>query len=150
MIPIYTIIWFKILGMYTYSWLSPGSLVFQDYTHQEPGYEASDLCDLSRKASRSGPFTSSVSRHFSLLHITMQTLIFSCFYNYVVSAKFVFGTDVRVVAECPEEYKEFVEEVSAFIGLFDRLPRELPLYKFYENKLFQDFKRSVMVSALTQ
>ena len=67
----------------------------------------------------------------------------------IVSAKFVFGTDVSVVADCPEEYKEFVEAVGTLVGLFDRLATASPMFKLYDNKLSQDFKKAQKVSLLS-
>ena len=67
-------------------------------------------------------------------------------WSFSVSAKFVFGTDINVVTECTEEYQEFVREVGTFIELLARIITELPLFKLYDNKLSQDFKRSVNVS----
>ena len=70
------------------------------------------------------------------------------YYSTVVSAKFVFGTDIKVVSECTEEYEDFVREVGTVIEMFNRVMVELPLYKLYDNKLSQDFKRSLEVSVI--
>ena len=66
--------------------------------------------------------------------------------SIAVSAKFVFGTDIKVVTECSEEYQDFVREFGNLIDMFNRLTVELPLYKLYDNKLSRDFKRIIEVS----
>ena len=50
------------------------------------------------------------------------------------------------MAECSEEYQEFVRESNNLNAIVARVLMELPLYKLYDNKLSQDFKRAVEVS----
>ena len=50
------------------------------------------------------------------------------------------------MTECSEEYQDFVREMSSLIEMFTRVMVELPLYKLYDNKLSQDFKRGLEVS----
>ena len=69
-----------------------------------------------------------------------MTFIFS------VSAKFVFGNDMSVVANPSKEDQEFIDAVSTFIALVWRVLTELPLYKIYNNKLSKDFMESVKVN----
>lgn len=66
--------------------------------------------------------------------------------SIIVSAKFVFGTDISVVTECSQEHMDFIREVNTLINMFVRLSVELPLYKLYDNKLTQEFRRAVDVS----
>ena len=63
-----------------------------------------------------------------------------------VSAKFVFGTDMKVVTECSEEHQDFVRGMSSLTGIFFRVMMELPLYKLYDNKLSREFKSAIDVS----
>ena len=60
--------------------------------------------------------------------------------SIAVSAKFVFGTDIKVVAECSEEYQDFVREMSNFFEMLTRVMVELPLYKLYNNKREEEKK----------
>lgn len=63
----------------------------------------------------------------------------------IVSAKFVYGSDMNVVTKQSEEYKEFVEAIDTLMHIFYRLLVELPLYKLYNNKLARDFIGAVEV-----
>lgn len=41
---------------------------------------------------------------------------------------------------------DFIREVNTLINMFVRLSVELPLYKLYDNKLMQEFRRAVDTS----
>ena len=64
---------------------------------------------------------------------------------FSVSAKFVFGNDLSVVANPSKEDQEFIDAVSTFIALVWQVIAELSLYKIYNNKLSKDFMESVKV-----
>ena len=71
----------------------------------------------------------------------------ACFI-FSVSAKFVFGNDMSMVANPSKEDQEFIDAVSVLIGIFTRLISELPLYKLYDNKLAREFKEATKVKLI--
>ena len=66
---------------------------------------------------------------------------------FLASAKFVYGSDVKLVTDASEEYSEYVKAIDTLMHIFYRLIIELPLYKLYNNKLSRDFIKATKVSS---
>lgn len=82
--------------------------------------------------------------------ILSGSLSFRLFFNLlfqIVSAKFVFDTDLYAFDSPTKATEQFIEGVTLCFDCFGKMLVEPPLYKLYPNKLFRDFRRGIMVSS---
>ncbi len=63
----------------------------------------------------------------------------------IVSSKFTFDSDLRVMENSSLETKEFVDAINFQISTVGRMTTELPLFRLYKNKLSRDFTEAVDV-----
>ena len=57
----------------------------------------------------------------------------------------MFNTDLHALDEPTEVTEQFIEAVQLFFECIGKLIVEPPLYKFYPNKLYRDFNKSLKV-----
>ena len=70
----------------------------------------------------------------------------SMHYIFTVSAFTVFGTNWDTVANPSDEDIQFIEAIHFIFEVFLRIATELPMYKFYDNKLSRELKTAYEVS----
>lgn len=80
------------------------------------------------------------------LYLKIVCIKFHCYNNIIiVSAKFIYNTDVDALVNPTEETERFIEGVTLQFDCYSRLVVDPPIYKIYHNKLYRDFRKAYKV-----